>query len=560
MIFKRKKKSSYIAPEETLLDASNLPDFETDQFEGRIVRPLSKKNLLFLGGFFVLLALVFAGRAWFLQINNGQALAKRSADNQLRQTYVFAQRGNIADRNGTLLAWNTPGANQFDFSLRNYSNLPGLSDLLGFVKYPSKDKNGVFYTDSLSGKDGVEKYYDSELAGKNGMKMVEVNAENQIQSQGVVQPAESGNTLKLSIDSNVQSELYDQIAQAATLSGFAGGAGVIMDVHTGQILALTTYPEYNSQVMTDGTDTVAISSYLTASSEPMLDRAVSGLYAPGSIVKPFIALGALNEGVITPDKQILSTGQIELPNPYSPSNPSIFRDWQANGWCDMDKALAMSSDVYFYEVGGGYQDQKGLGITNIDKYTSMFGFGQGIPGAFFDSTPGVVPSPAWKAENFTDGVWRVGDTYHSAIGQFGWQVTPLQAVRAVAAVANGGTLLEPTLINDGSVAASSTHIAGIPAEDYDVVRAGMREAVLSGTVQGLNIHQVDVASKTGTAEIGTKKAYINSLVTGFWPYENPKYAFAIVMEDGPAHYAEGATTEMRNLLLWMSTTTPQYLQ
>ena len=119
-----------------------------------------------------------------------------------------------------------------------------------------------------------------------------------------------------------------------------------------------------------------------------------------------------------------------------------FNDWRPQGWVDMEHAIAVSSDVYFYEVGGGYQNQKGLGISLIDKYMGMFGFGKDLPDGFFSGNAGTVPSPLWKAENFNSEDWHIGDTYHTAIGQYGLQVTPIQKVRAVASIANGGKLMD----------------------------------------------------------------------------------------------------------------------
>ena len=107
-----------------------------------------------------------------------------------------------------------------------------------------------------------------------------------------------------------------------------------------------------------------------------LNRDISGLYTPGSIVKPFFALGALNENIIDPNTKILSTGSISIPNPYVPTQKTVFKDWKVNGWVNMMQAIAVSCDVYFYEIGGGYQNQKGLGIANLEKYAELFGFGE----------------------------------------------------------------------------------------------------------------------------------------------------------------------------------------
>ena len=150
----------------------------------------------------------------------------------------------------------------------------------------------------------------------------------------------------------------------------------MMDIHTGEIWSMASYPEYSSQVLSDGAPREKISFYTNNKDKPFLNRVVSGLYPPGSTVKPYLALAALNERVIEPETQILSTGSISIPNPYFPDKESVFVDWKAHGLVDMREAIAVSSNVYFYEIGGGYEEQKGLGIKNIEKYMRIFGFGE----------------------------------------------------------------------------------------------------------------------------------------------------------------------------------------
>jgi penicillin-binding protein 2 len=558
-MFKKKRHiSTEIAPEDIFLDSENLPDFDAHQFEGRIEKPISKKTIFYTGLFFFLIGISFMGRAWILQIKNGEAYAKRSEDNRLLHTVIFADRGIIKDRNGINLAWNIPPHAEGDFARRQYIEKPGMNNLLGFIKYPSKDKNGNFYKEDISGHDGVEEFFNAELSGKNGLKMVETDALGEIESQSAIQKPEHGAELVLSIDSRINSVMQEKIRASSALSGFQGGAGVMMDIETGEVIAMTTFPEYNSQVLSEGSDRKTINQYINDPNNSFLDRTISGLYTPGSIMKPFIALGVLNDNVITPEKKILSTGSISIPNPYFPDKKTVFRDWRANGWTDVREAIAVSSDVYFYAVGGGYQDQRGLGILNIDRYVSMFGFGKHINSPFFAGKSGVIPSPEWKKKNFNGDAWRVGDTYNTSIGQFGFQVTPIQAVRAVAAIANGGTLINP-VIKKGEKG-DMEKINGISPEYFQIVREGMRMAVTEGTMTSLNFSNVKVAGKTGTAELGASKKYINSWAIGFFPYDKPKYAFALVLEKGPAEYKEGAQAVMRNLLIEMASSTPEYLK
>ena len=354
-------------------------------------------------------------------------------------------------------------------------------------------------------------------------------------------------------------KLYEYIEGLAKERGFVGGAGVIMDVDTGELPVLVSYPEYDSQVLTDGTDSKDIQRFISDSRKPFLNRVTSGLYTPGSIIKPIMALAALEEEVITPEKEIVSTGALTLPNPFDPTKPSIFKDWKAHGAVDMRKAIAVSSDVYFYQIGGGFEDQKGLGIERIERYMRLFGFGE-IPGDNdFYGASGVIPNPEWKKENFNGDNWRVGNTYHTSIGQYGFQVTPIQVVRAISAIANGGKLLNPRLVLEKDVP-PIYEVVPIKTSSFSVVKEGMRDAISIGTAKGLSIPGVSVGAKTGTAELGTQKRYVNSWVVGFFPYENPRYAFAILMERGPRGNTVGALFVMRQMLEWMRDHTPEYLQ
>ncbi len=266
------------------------------------------------------------------------------------------------------------------------------------------------------------------------------------------------------------------------------------------------------------------------------------------------------ENVISPLKQILSNGSISIPNPYFPDKKSIFKDHGVFGYVDMKKAIAVSSDVYFYEIGGGYQDQKGLGIVNIDKYTRLFGIaektGVDLPGEKI----GTIPTPDWKAKTFKGEIWRVGDTYNTAIGQYGFQTTPLQMARAVAGIANDGTMPTPHIrLIDAEMEAKVTNIE-VNKEMMKIVKDGMRQVVTEGTGTALNLPSVKVAAKSGTAQIGVGNTNTNSWIVGFFPYDNPKYSFAVLMERGPKSASGNATRVMSEVVDYMSVYTPEYLK
>ncbi|MDP2593574.1 MAG: penicillin-binding transpeptidase domain-containing protein [bacterium] len=555
----KKGRDAEIAPDEIFLDSSNLPQFNKAQFEGRLEKPISRHSIFIAGVFFLCVALIFSGRVWLLQIPQGEAYARKGENNRLRHTPLFSERGIMYDRNGKILVSNVVDDKNSEFLLRKYASEDGFAHILGYIKYPSKDAYGFYYNEVFESKAGVERLYDEKLAGENGLKIIEIDAVGRIESESVLTSKNSGQSLTLSVDFDLQAALYSYIKNLSEEVKFEGGAGVIMDVRNGEILAMTSFPEYDSQVLTDGNDTEAIADYVTGSKKPFLNRVTDGLYTPGSIVKPFLALAALNEKIISPSKQILSTGSITIPNPYDTTRNSVFTDWKAHGLVDMRKAIAVSSNVYFYEIGGGFEGQEGLGIGRIEKYAKMFGLGEPVmSGSWFWGKSGVIPNPQWKERNFSDGTWRVGDTYNTAIGQYGFQVTPMQVVRGVAAIANDGKLLEPVFIK-GEPPKVARYIE-IADSHFEVVKEGMREGVLVGTASGLNLPFVKVAAKTGTAELGASKQFVNSWAVGFFPYDNPKYAFAVIMERGPRQNTFGGVYVVNQLLQWMSDNRREYLQ
>ncbi len=555
--FRGKKKHQEIDPDEILIDSANTGEFDRDQFEGRIERPLSRRSFAYAGfliGFIVLMLLVRAGD---LQIRGGAAYAKQARENQLEQTIIFADRGVLEDRAGRPLAWNERASVEDDYATRVYTAYRGLGHALGYVKAPAKDSSGFYYRDAYVGLDGAEKAFDTILKGENGLMLTETDARGKVVSEAKVSPPVPGGKLALSIDALVNQGLFDAVAGRARAAGAVGGAAIIMDVRTGEMLAITSYPEYSPEKIVAG-DAEAIKSYNADRQLPFLNRATDGLYSPGSIVKPLMAAAAIAEGVIDEYKQILSTGKLVVPNPYNPDQPTVFKDWRVNGWTDARRAIAVSSDVYFYEVGGGFESQPGLGIARIDDYLKRFGFGSDAGLAGFSEAGGTIPTPEWKAANFPDDPeWRLGNTYHTAIGQYGVQVTPLQAVRMAAAIANGGTLLTPSLT--ASTTPQGTKIQ-IDAHALQVAREGMRMGVTDGIATAVNLASVKVAAKTGTAQVGVRNEYQNAWMIGFWPYDNPKYAYAVVLERMPAGTTIGGSGVMSDFFAFMTANAPHYLE
>lgn len=558
-IRKIKRISSEISPDEIFMDSSNIPGFNDQQFEGRIEKPISKYSILFLGLFFLLVGISYTVKTFNLQVAKGDTYREISEKNHLKTTPIFADRGVIYDRNNVELAWNEKNESG-SFSLRKYIDKNGFSHVLGYVSQPKMDSSGNYWQEDVFGKDGIEKMYNERLNGENGLKIIETDVSKKIKSESNIQPAKDGENVTLSIDAGVQAKLFDEIKALAEKSGFVGGAGIIMDVNNGEVIALTSYPEYSSNVMSARKDHDTINYYLTSDRKLFLNRIVTGVYTPGSTVKPFMSIAALNEKIISPNKQILSTGSISIPNPYFPDKPTVFKDWKAHGWVDMKRAIAVSSDVYFYAIGGGYQDQKGMGISNIEKYARVFGFGKKTGIDLFGESIGNIPNPEWKAKNFNGEEWRIGNTYHTSIGQYGFQVTPAQMTRYAGALANGGKLMTPHMIKGDEKFENKYDQIDINPEYFNIVKEGMRGSVTEGTAKGLDVSYVKVGGKTGTAELGVHKEYVNSWTIGFFPYDKPKYAYVVVMEKGPRANTVGATFVMRQLFDWMNQNTPEYFK
>ncbi len=551
---RRKKRGKDLNPDDIFLDSSNLPDFDRSRLEGRLERPISRKA--FAG---VALAVAFAffaliAQAANLEVAKGTQYADQSEKNRLRPGILFAERGAVLDRNGVPLIQNEANA---DGSIKRIYKSPGFAHLLGYVSYPKKDKSGHYYDTDITGLAGVEAAFNTQLAGKNGTLLVEEDALGNTKSEGTVEPPQNGQNITLSIDARAQTAFYDAISQLADRIPFQGGSGILMDVNTGEVRALVSYPEYDPNVLSSGGPGDVIAGYSRDSRQPYLDRAVSGLYTPGSIVKPEEASGALTDGIISPDFAINDPGYLSIPNPYDPSHPNIFKDWKAIGWEDLRKAIAYSSDVYFYTVGGGYGSQRGLGIDRLKYWYETFGFTKPSGIELPREASGFVPDAAWKQQKFNEK-WNIGDTYHTAIGQYAMQVTPLEAARAIASIANGGKLMKPTIL--AGQAPQGESIAVSPSA-LEVVREGMRMGATEGTSVGLSdLSFVQVAGKTGTAQLGLHNEYYNSWAVGFFPYDHPKYVYVVVMEKGPAGNAFGGIYAIHQALTELHQSAPEYFE
>lgn len=564
----RERYTKQVDVEEVLLDASNIPAFNRGRMEGKRELPIARRSVRTIWFLFIVIAIAFLAQIVTLQVVAGDEYRQIAENNRVDQAMIIAERGVVYDRTGEMMAWNeVDESGEYDFPIRAYTDRAGLGQVLGYVSYPKKDSSGFFFRTDYLGRSGAELAFDETLKGNNGKKIIEVDALADVISEYAIDTPSEGNPITLSIDAELSEAMYDIIATSSAQAGFRSGAGAIMNVHTGEVIALTSFPSYDPEVMADGDDTALIDEYNNDDRLPFLNKVIGGAYTPGSIVKPFVAYAALEHDVIDPNREIYSNGQITLPNPYNPSNPSVFRDWRAHGSMTMREAIAFSSNVYFYLIGGGLPEiavpqanvdrpMDGIGITKMAANYRRFGMGEATGINLAQEQVGVVPDPEWKRAVFNDD-WRLGDTYFTAIGQFGFLTTPIQMLRAYGGLATG-YLVDPHVVMGHE---SERTDLDLNEEYLEIIHEGLRKTVNfdGGTARALERNDVAIAAKSGTAEIGAGNAYVNSWAAGFWPYEEPEYAFILMMDRAPRSNSLGATRIMGDVVEWMSLNRPEYL-
>ncbi|MBX4201220.1 penicillin-binding protein 2, partial [Candidatus Parcubacteria bacterium] len=333
-------------------------------------------------------------------------------------------------------------------TVRNYATGPVFSPVLGYIGKIDRDtlKSSENYTASdYIGKVGLEKSYESYLRGVPGRKEEVKNALGETQDDSVVEQPKSGNNLILNIDADLQKAVYQALEKSIKNIGSKKGAAVALDPRTGAVLALVSYPAYDDNIFSHGISKTDFDKILQDPSQPFFNRAIAAQYPTGSAIKPFLASAALQENLISPNKIINDPGYILVHSQNDPSVTYKFAGVIPHGLVDMREAIAVSSNIYFYTIGGGYEGQKGLGPSRIKKYLDLYGFeqktGVDLPGEF----KGFVPSPEWKKQAKKENWWD-GDTYNLSIGQSDLQVTPLQVAVAYSAIANGGTIYKPQIV------------------------------------------------------------------------------------------------------------------
>lgn len=461
---------------------------------------------------------------------------------------------NITHDDALLLEQRTaglPGVFVATKSKRQYKSDFALAHILGYTGIVSGDdikNNPSYYLSDRIGKTGLESEYESYLRGVYGVEQIEVDSKGNITrvlvDENNKEPV-NGDNLVLNVDNGLQqaaaTALTTGMATGAEKTGqpVASGIAMVMDVQTGGVKAMVSWPGYDNNLFSTR---ISQADYLKLSTDPTLplyNRAIAGIYPPGSIVKIVMASAGLQEGTISARTSMVTPPAIKIGD-YN------FPDWKDHSYesTDVERAIAESNDIFFYALGGGFDKIKGLGIDRIKKYWQLFGLGEktgiDLPG----EASGLLPDNAWKIKT-QKTPWYIGDTYHVSIGQGDLLVTPIQMLRATAAIANGGKLLEPQLVNrivdhtGKTIKTYDPRIEGqnfISAANIQTVQQGMRQAVVSGSAHSIfTDFPIQVAGKTGTAQ------FMNNAKTHAWfecyaPYDNPQIAVIVLVEGGGEGY------------------------
>ena len=430
---------------------------------------------------------------------------------------------------------------------REYKSILGLSHILGYTGKVSEsdlEENSGYRYSSWIGKTGIESIYEKKIKGQDGVEQVEVDSTGNIirvlVDENNKEPV-SGNEVVLHIDLGLQEKsveyLREGMVAATELTGEEPEAGVViaMNPQNGGILSMVSLPSYDNNLFAKGINPEDYKRLIEDPKKPMFNRAASGTYPPGSIIKIVMATAGLSEGNINLNTAFDTPAMIEIGEWKYP-------DWKDHGYTNVERAISESNNVFFYAVGGGYENIiKGLGIEKIKKWWENFGLGRPTGVDLDSEASGLLPDPDWKESYFDEG-WFLGDTYNVSIGQGNLLVSPIQMVKVVSAIANGGKLIKPQFVQkvvDSAGNVEKEYVGEVENNQLaapsviEAVQRGMRAAVSEGSARLLNDLPVNVAGKTGTAQFfGNQKTH--AWFEAYAPYENPEIAIVVLIEGGGA--------------------------
>ena len=438
---------------------------------------------------------------------------------------------------------------------RVYDESAALAHIIGYTGRVSEfdlevDQSGQLLPTDEIGKAGVELSFDDRLRGQNGWIRYEVDALGRPVRVLDSQKPQAGEDLFLSIDYELQKTLSDSIKKQMKEAKSKKGSGVAVDPQTGEVLALVSIPSYDNNKFVGGISQSEFAYYNENPLQPLYNDAHAGGFTSGSIIKPIVASAALQEGVVNDQTVIVDSGFIDVVSQYG-TGSFRFRGWREGGLGPMNvrSAIAWSSNIYFYTVGGGHGGIQGLGEERLTRYYREFGLGEASGIALPGETAGRVPDEEWKLENKGEP-WYVGDSYNISIGQGDLLISPLQITMAEATIANGGKLLEPQIERTNAAVVRRT--VSVDPGYLEIVRQGMRQVLTGGTTCECTFKDVKavVAGKSGTAETNTPDGRPpHAWFTAFAPYEqgqtNAQILATVLIEEGVggSKYAAPAIAE-----------------
>ncbi len=421
---------------------------------------------------------------------------------------------------------------------RYYPFGAGMAHILGYVSSVSdkdvKDDPLLEVPGFKIGKSGIEKYLEKALRGESGNLKLEVNAYGRIMKEIERVDGIPGKDVQLTIDSRLQQKAFE-------LFGEESGAAVLLDVHTGEILAFVSAPSFDPNMMTQGLSTEDWNALLHNERNPLTDKAISGQYSPGSTFKMIVALAALEAGVIKPETRTYCAGKMFLGN-------HAFHCWkkEGHGHLNVVEALQHSCDIFFYETA-----QK-LGIEKIADMARRFGLGSKINIGLENEKAGLIPDKEWKLRRFGEP-WQQGESLISGIGQGYILTTPLQLATMTARLVNGGYEIKPTFLKVSDGEKSKIRKIDVSPTNLELIKEGMYAVVNKpgGTAwrSQFDYRGQRMGGKTGTTQVrritmkerreGIKKESElpwrlrnHALFVGYAPHDNPKYAVAVLVEHG----------------------------
>lgn len=457
-----------------------------------------------------------------------------------------------------------PGINIVVDPAREYTSGTLAAHILGYASQISSEeyqsRKDTYTQNDIIGKTGIEAVFEEFLKGKNGTKQIDMDVDGTITGEYTSKEAVAGSDIVLTIDANLQKVTEDALEaniQKISSGGFGkrydarAGACVVMNVNSGEILAMASYPTYNPADFVGGISTENWNKYNNDTSHPLVDKAIQNSYSPGSTFKMITAIAGLESGVINTNTTINDTGRYTKYRDYQPVCWYYTDYHRGHGSLNVSGAIEKSCNFFFYETGDR------MGIDTLAKYAKYFGLGTKTGIELQGETSGQLASKETKSKlrpNSSDGNWNPGDTLQASIGQGDNEFSPLQMAKYISILANGGNKIEPTIIktirnangsesskedikkfvnNKLGIQEEETEDLQIQQKNLDAVLKGMESVTQDseGTAYvRFKDFGISVGGKTGSAEAPGNK--VNAWFVGFAPFENPEIAIVVMVENG----------------------------